>query len=100
MAIAFAVSPVAASASVCFFVPTAPPATIATATSASQLKRAVFQWAALQRPARPAKFSLSIVLLLLNRGSGSRRAAWCLHPETRFQQAKPRRGATEGRTAG
>ena len=37
-------------------VPTAFPATIATATNASHPKVAVFQWAALQRPARAAMF--------------------------------------------
>jgi len=51
-----AVSPVPCSASVSLTVPTAFPMTTATTTNATQARVAVFQCAALQRPARAARF--------------------------------------------
>ena len=60
IACARAVSPVACSASVSFTVPAALPRTTAATTKTIQIAVAVFQWSALQRPARWARFPRDI----------------------------------------
>ena len=53
------------------FVPTAPPIPNATRTRASQPNVAVFQWAALQRPMRAARFCGRVLCVVRDIGCSS-----------------------------